>query len=86
MQVTFLWTSTLDNRSNCSFCLPSVTSLLRKLKQQSRETLESRRPALIQALKELGDFYLELKWDFHSWGKCCEIPKLSNVRAFNLTI
>lgn len=55
-------------------CIPvqniiSVTSLLRKLKQQSRETLESRRPALIQALKELGDFYLELKWDFHSWGK-----------------
>ena len=46
-----------------------VTSLLRKLKQQSRETLESRRPALIQALKELGDFYLELKWDFQSWGK-----------------
>ena len=48
---------------------PLVTSLLRKLKQQSREALESRRPALIQALKELGDFYLELKWDFHSWGK-----------------
>ena len=51
-------------------CVTSlVTSLLRKLKQQSREALESRRPALIQALKELGDFYLELKWDFHSWGK-----------------
>ena len=30
--------------------------------------LQSRRPALIQALKELGDFYLKLKWDFHSWG------------------
>ena len=50
----------------------SVTSLLRKLKQQSRESLEARRPALIQALKELGDFYLELKWDFQSWGKNIE--------------
>jgi hypothetical protein len=44
-------------------------SLLRKLKQQSKESLEERRPALIQALKDIEDFYLELKWDFHSWGK-----------------
>ena len=47
----------------------AVTSLLKKLKSQSRESLEKRRPALIAALKDLGDFYLELKWDFQSWGK-----------------
>ena len=55
--------------SNSCLMTVSVTSLLRKLKQQSRESLEARRPALIQALKELGDFYLELKWDFQSWGE-----------------
>jgi hypothetical protein len=41
---------------------------LRKLKQQSKEQLEERRPKLIQALKQMGDFYLQLKWDFQSWG------------------
>lgn len=46
-----------------------VMSLLKKLKSQSRDALEDRRPALIQALKDLGDFYLELRWDFQSWGK-----------------
>ncbi|XP_002740995.1 ankyrin repeat domain-containing protein 13C-like [Saccoglossus kowalevskii] len=45
----------------------TITSLLRKLKQQSRESLEDKRPQLIQALRDLGDFYLELKWDFQSW-------------------
>ncbi|XP_074642886.1 ankyrin repeat domain-containing protein 13C-like [Tubulanus polymorphus] len=52
----------------------TITSLLRKLKQQSRETLEARRPALIKALKDLGDFYLELRWDFHSW-----VPLVSRI-------
>jgi len=45
-----------------------VVTLLRRLKQQSRELLEKRRPALMKALSDLGDFYLELHWDFHSWG------------------
>ena len=53
---------------SCSF---SVTILLRKLKQQSRETLEAKRPQLIDALEELGDFYLEIRWDFQSWGRYC---------------
>ena len=47
----------------------SVICLLRKLKKQSREALEERRPFLVKALKEIGDFYLELKWDFQSWGE-----------------
>ncbi|XP_071800336.1 ankyrin repeat domain-containing protein 13C-like isoform X2 [Asterias amurensis] len=45
----------------------TITMLLRKLKQQSRELLEAKRPQLIQALEDLGDFYLELRWDFQSW-------------------
>ncbi|XP_070564384.1 ankyrin repeat domain-containing protein 13C-like isoform X2 [Ptychodera flava] len=45
----------------------TITSVLRKLKQQSRESLEEKRPQLIKALRDLGDFYLELKWDFQSW-------------------
>ena len=36
---------------------------------QSRDLLEDRRPALISALREIDDFYLELKWDFQSWGE-----------------
>ncbi|KAJ8306024.1 hypothetical protein KUTeg_016569 [Tegillarca granosa] len=52
----------------------TILCLLRKLKTQSRESLEERRPALIQALKDIGDFYLELKWDFHSW-----VPLVSRI-------
>ncbi|XP_073752632.1 ankyrin repeat domain-containing protein 13C isoform X3 [Callorhinus ursinus] len=44
-----------------------IMALLRKLKQQSRESVEEKRPRLLKALKELGDFYLELHWDFQSW-------------------
>lgn len=77
-------------RLSCSFvCLffhffnyffpPAVLSVLRKLKQQAREALEERRPSLIQALKDIGDFYLELKWDFHSWGTCTCVSHLAWV-------
>lgn len=45
-----------------------VSSLVRKLKQQAREQMEERRPSLIAALHQMGDFYMELKWDFQSWG------------------
>uniref|UniRef100_A0ABK0LA79 Ankyrin repeat domain 13C n=1 Tax=Rattus norvegicus TaxID=10116 RepID=A0ABK0LA79_RAT len=51
-----------------------VTALLRKLKQQSRESVGEKRPRLLKALKELGDFYLELHWDFQSW-----VPLLSRI-------
>nr|XP_022318739.1 ankyrin repeat domain-containing protein 13C-like [Crassostrea virginica] len=52
----------------------TILCLLKKLRQQSKETLEERRPALIQALKEIGDFYVELKWDFQSW-----VPLVSRI-------
>ncbi|XP_027231114.1 ankyrin repeat domain-containing protein 13C [Penaeus vannamei] len=45
----------------------TITVLLRKLKQQSREHMEVRRPDLVRALSQMGDFYMELKWDFQSW-------------------
>lgn len=51
-----------------------ITAILRKLKQQSRESVEDKRPKLLKALRELGDFYLELHWDFQSW-----VPLLSRM-------
>lgn len=47
----------------------AVSSLVRKLKQQAREQMEERRPNLVAALHQMGDFYMELKWDFQSWGE-----------------
>lgn len=51
----------------------AVLSLVRKLKQQAREQMEERRPNLVAALRQMGDFYMELKWDFQSWGECIQI-------------
>jgi hypothetical protein len=31
--------------------------------------MEERRPNLVEAFRRMGDFYMELKWDFQSWGK-----------------
>lgn len=44
-----------------------IKLLLRRLKTQNRDALESRRPNLVAALRKLEDFELELKWEFHSW-------------------
>lgn len=46
-----------------------VTSLLKKMKHQAREQIEDRRPNLVSALKQVGDFYMQIKWDFQSWGR-----------------
>ncbi|KAK6054245.1 hypothetical protein COOONC_08250 [Cooperia oncophora] len=51
-----------------------VTEMLRKLKAQSRMGMTSRKAHLIKMLEDIGDFYLELKWDFQSW-----IPLLSRM-------
>lgn len=53
----------------CVLFMFTVCSLLKKLKQQAKEQIEERRPNLVKALKQMGDFYMELKWDFQSWGK-----------------
>ncbi|OQR76185.1 ankyrin repeat containing protein-like [Tropilaelaps mercedesae] len=51
-----------------------IGSLLRKLKQQSRDTMQGRGPDLLNMLSAIGDFYMELKWDFQSW-----IPLVSRI-------
>lgn len=50
------------------FSFIAVSSLVRKFRQQSREQMEERRPNLVRALNRINDFYMELKWDFQSWG------------------
>ncbi|KAG8035497.1 hypothetical protein G9C98_006943 [Cotesia typhae] len=52
----------------------TISSLVRKLKQQAREQMEERRPDLVSALHKMGDFYMELKWDFQSW-----VPLVSRI-------
>lgn len=65
----FFYSFTLSvSFSRPHFC-QTVSSLLQKLKQQAKEQMETRRPNLVKALKQMGDFYMELKWDFQSWGK-----------------
>lgn len=53
---------------------PTISSLVRKFRQQSREQMEERRPNLVEALNRINDFYLELKWDFQSW-----VPLVSRI-------
>lgn len=36
--------------------------------------MEERRPNLVAALEKMGDFYMELKWDFQSW-----VPLVSRI-------
>lgn len=45
----------------------TVSLILRKFKEQAKEQMAQRRPNLIEALMRMGDFYMELKWDFQSW-------------------
>ena len=52
----------------------TISSLLRRLKQQAKSEMETRKPEMIKALKNLGDFTLELKWDFSSW-----VPLVSRI-------
>ena len=52
----------------------TIASLLRKLKQQSRDKMKSRKAEMIESLKKLGDFVVDLKWDFNSW-----LPLVSRI-------
>ena len=52
----------------------TISSLLRRLKQQAKGEMDKRRPEMISGLKSLGDFNLELKWDFSSW-----VPLVSRI-------
>eukprot|EP00127_Corallochytrium_limacisporum_P003995 Clim_evm44s156 gene=Clim_evmTU44s156 len=44
-----------------------VEMILKYLKQQAMQKMESRTPEFLSKLEAIGAFYLELKWDFHSW-------------------
>ena len=52
----------------------TIASLLRKLKQQSRDKMKTRKPEMIASLRNLGDFVVDLKWDFTSW-----LPLVSRI-------
>ncbi|XP_030376955.1 ankyrin repeat domain-containing protein 13C [Scaptodrosophila lebanonensis] len=52
----------------------TITQILRMLKLQSREHMESRREKLVNALRQMQDFYMEFKWDFQSW-----LPLVSRI-------
>ncbi|GIX81657.1 ankyrin repeat domain-containing protein 13C [Caerostris extrusa] len=52
----------------------TISSLIRKMKLQSRESMEVRRPDLTSALSQIGNFFMELKWDFQSW-----VPLVSRI-------
>ncbi|EFP09057.1 hypothetical protein GCK72_003906 [Caenorhabditis remanei] len=51
-----------------------ITEMLRKLKTQTNEKLARGKPHLLKMFQDLGDFYMEFKWDFQSW-----IPLLSRI-------
>ena len=44
-----------------------ISALLRKLKHQSRDQIKRRKPEMLASLTALGDFVVDLKWDFTSW-------------------
>uniref|UniRef100_A0A914YFE4 Ankyrin repeat domain-containing protein 13C n=1 Tax=Panagrolaimus superbus TaxID=310955 RepID=A0A914YFE4_9BILA len=52
----------------------TINLMLRKLKSQAREHLSSRKPHLMKVLGSIDDFYMEIKWDFHSW-----VPLLTRI-------
>ncbi|CAG0896150.1 unnamed protein product [Darwinula stevensoni] len=96
------------NTSKCCFCrrlrgcmtLSSpvgmvVVEVLKKLKEQAREQVSQRKPDLVKALKSIDDFYLELKWDFHSWipfvsrllpSDVCKIHKRGSSIRIDITL
>uniref|UniRef100_A0A915K322 Ankyrin repeat domain-containing protein n=1 Tax=Romanomermis culicivorax TaxID=13658 RepID=A0A915K322_ROMCU len=74
---------------------PTITQLLKKLKSQARESIHGKKSAVIEALKKMPDFYLELKWDFHSWipfvssilpSDVCKIYKKGSMIRLNTTL
>ncbi|XP_065841392.1 ankyrin repeat domain-containing protein 13C-like [Oscarella lobularis] len=57
----------------------TISSLVQKMRFQTREAVEKRRPHVSKILKQIPDFYLEVKWDFQSW-----IPLVSRMLPSDL--
>eukprot|EP00118_Oscarella_pearsei_P015625 m.141860 g.141860 ORF g.141860 m.141860 type:complete len:95 (+) comp38348_c1_seq80:31-315(+) len=47
----------------------TIASLVQKMRHQVHEAIQTRRLHIMKILKQIPDFYLELKWDFQSWGE-----------------
>ncbi|CAB0038436.1 unnamed protein product [Trichogramma brassicae] len=62
----------------------TISFLVRKMKKHAREQMEERRPNVVSALREIGDFYMELKWDFQSWGKFVSLLYLYILVIFKI--
>lgn len=68
----------------------AIKCVLARIKRQSKASLEERRPQLVETLKNLQDFQMDIKWEFHSWvpiisrwlpSDTCKISKKgSNIR------
>lgn len=52
----------------------TIAFLVRTIRAQARRHIRERRPNLVSALMNIQDFYMELKWDFHSW-----VPLVSRI-------
>nr|UEC49173.1 ankrd [Hofstenia miamia] len=49
-----------------------IRSVIERLREESKNNFDQRRLKIAQNLKNIPDFYLEAKWDFHTW-----VPLLS---------
>jgi len=48
---------------------PIITALKKSSLMESFETFKSSRAHAYKALNAMGDFYLELTWNFHTWSE-----------------
>jgi len=41
--------------------------MVKSLKRQSKHSIHDKKEKILDAMRTIPDFYLELKWDFHTW-------------------